>query len=199
MPNLHKPVYVAGGLSFLPPFLSPEFTARRSSAKENITEILVTEIGDSTHKAPYMIVSGTFPLRFRVDVADVKKLRSASDDLTIYQPYQSPIEGSKDTALRFLKIPNPSLPKHAARRAQMRLQPLRSLPDLGGYSAVFKPGPSPSFIIKSASSQAHELPFGVDTVRSITPLHTARCRNGFMYVDREVSHCYSTVQGFRLK
>ena len=56
LPNLNKPVYLAEGLSFLPPFLSPEFTARRSSAKEALIEILVVELGDYTHKSPYMIV-----------------------------------------------------------------------------------------------------------------------------------------------
>jgi len=57
LPNLQKPVYVADGLGFLPPFLSTDFTVRRSSAKETLTEILVAELGDSTHKAPYLIVS----------------------------------------------------------------------------------------------------------------------------------------------
>jgi len=54
--SLKKPVYAANGLSFLPTFLSEDFIVRRSAAKETIAEILVTEIGDSVSKAPYMIV-----------------------------------------------------------------------------------------------------------------------------------------------
>lgn len=56
LPNLKKPVFVADGLSFLPPFLSPEFTVRRSLAREHLTEILVAELGDSVYKSPYLIV-----------------------------------------------------------------------------------------------------------------------------------------------
>lgn len=54
--SLKKAVYTANGLSFLPTFLSEDFIVRRSAAKETIAEILVTEIGDSVSKAPYMIV-----------------------------------------------------------------------------------------------------------------------------------------------
>ena len=57
LPNSNKPVYIADGLSFLPPFLSSDFTIRRSSARETLCEILMTELGDSTHKSPYLIVS----------------------------------------------------------------------------------------------------------------------------------------------
>ena len=60
MPNLTKPVYLAEGLSFLPPFLSSDFTARRSSAKEALTEIMVAELGDAIHRSPYLIVRFLF-------------------------------------------------------------------------------------------------------------------------------------------
>jgi len=54
--SLKKPVYTATGLNFLPLFLSEDFMVRRSAAKETLVEILVTEIGDSISKDPYMIV-----------------------------------------------------------------------------------------------------------------------------------------------
>ncbi len=57
LPNLRKPVYVAEGFSFLPPFLSKDFTVRRSTAREKLTELLVADIGDMTNKSPYLIVS----------------------------------------------------------------------------------------------------------------------------------------------
>ena len=56
LPNLQVPVFTAEGLTFLPPFLTPEFSVRRSSAREMVLEILVAEIGDSVHKSPYLIV-----------------------------------------------------------------------------------------------------------------------------------------------
>ncbi|KAK3177207.1 hypothetical protein OEA41_008536 [Lepraria neglecta] len=172
LPNLHKPVYSADGLSFLPPFLSTEFTIRRSSARESLTEILMTELGDSTHKSPYLI------------------LRSVNDDLIIYQPYQSPIGGSKDTALRFLKIPNPYIPKESAEDSPddeplKRPPPLRALHDVSGYSTVFMPGASPSFVIKSASSPPQVIGLSEDTVKGLTQLHTASCPKGFLCIDGE--------------
>lgn len=72
LPNLNKPVYVANGLSFLPPFLSTEFTLRRSSGRDEIKEILVAELGDSTYKSPYLIVS-----------LMIQKLRACSDLTTL--------------------------------------------------------------------------------------------------------------------
>ncbi|KAL9608934.1 MAG: hypothetical protein Q9167_006257 [Letrouitia subvulpina] len=55
LPSIHKPIYVADGLSFLPPFLAPDFTVRRSQAREILTEILVAELGDPVQKSPFMI------------------------------------------------------------------------------------------------------------------------------------------------
>ena len=176
----------------MPPFLSPEFTARRSSAKETLTEILVAELGDSTHKSPYMIVRILFATQD--PFANYRQLRSANDDLIIYQPYQSPIQGSTDTSLRFLKIANPHLPsvpkednEDAEEGQQERRQPLRSLHEVGGYSVVFMLGQSPCFIIKSASSPPQVTDLCDGPIRSLTQLHSPKCQNSFLYIDGEVS------------
>ncbi|KAL9597081.1 MAG: hypothetical protein Q9219_005364 [cf. Caloplaca sp. 3 TL-2023] len=113
--SLETWAYKADGLSFLPPFLTPEFWVRRTQAKEKLIEILVTELGDAVHKTPYLI------------------LRSASNDVIIYQPYQSPVSNKSDPILHQLK-------------------PMLAINDLSGYSTVILPGENPTFIIKSASS-----------------------------------------------
>ncbi len=122
------------------------------------------------------------------------QLRSINDDLIMYQPYQSPIEGSKDTSLRFLKISNPHLPSipnedpaDVEEKEQERRQPLRSLHDVSGYSAVFMPGHSPCFIIKSASSPPSVIDMCDVPVKSLTQLHSPTCKKGFLYVGEEVS------------
>lgn len=132
------------------------------------------------------------------------KLRSAKDDLIIYQPYQSPIEGSKDTSLRFLKIPNPhlpSIPKEDAEEVkegqQERRQPLRSLQDISGYSAVFMPGQSPCFIIKSASSPPVVIDMCDSSVKNLTQLHSPTCQKGFLYIDGAVSRAGPDVKQAR--
>ena len=127
-------------------------------------------------------------------LTDHHQLRSTYDDLIIYQPYQSPIEGSQDTSLRFLKIPNPHLPSvpkedptDIDERQHDRRQPLRSLHDVDGYSAVFMPGQSPCFIIKSASSPPAVIDMRGGAVKSLTQLHSPSCQKGFLYIDGEVS------------
>ena len=129
-----------------------------------------------------------------VNMLIYSQLRSANDDLVIYQPYQSPIEGSKDTSLRFLKIPNPHLasisreePADVEERQQEWRQALRSLHDVNGYSAVFMPGESPCFIIKSASSPPRVIDMCDSSVKSLTQLHSPTCQKGFLYIDGEVS------------
>ena len=67
LPNLRNPVYVAEGLSFVPPFLSNEFTVRRSTARDPLSELMVTDLGDGTHKAPYLIVS---PISFTLSLCN---------------------------------------------------------------------------------------------------------------------------------
>lgn len=66
-------------------------------------------------------------------------------------------------------------------------QPLRQLHDVGGYSTVFMPGPSPCFIFKSASSPPQVIVVAESSIKSLTQFHTSDCRKGFLYIDGEVS------------
>ncbi|KAG7005916.1 protein CFT1 [Physcia stellaris] len=177
LPNLRKPVYVAEGLSFVPPFLSREFTVRRSTAREALTELIVTDLGDSTHKAPYLL------------------LRTAKLDLVIYQPYQGFKEDTSPITLRFLKIANPNIPPV---RADLdteigRQRPLRAISDLGGYSTVYIAGPSPALILKSASSTPKIIPVGNSGIRALCGLHTATCEKGALYVNEDASVTAATL------
>lgn len=111
------------------------------------------------------------------------------DDLVIYQPYQSPKEGSNDTDLRFLKIAHPHLPKSLPDEdaEEIVIRPsLRALHDFNGYSCVFKPGDSPCYIIKSASSPPQVIDMAGGPVASSAPIHTSKCENGVVYIDEQV-------------
>ncbi|KAL8729979.1 MAG: hypothetical protein Q9181_004825 [Wetmoreana brouardii] len=174
LPSQEQPVYSAAGLSLLPPFLSTDFSVRRNQAKEDLREVFVTELGDATHKTPYLI------------------LRSATDDLIIYQPYQATKPGSHDTPLHLLKIPSLhlekcSMPETYDEDESTKREPLRSISDINGYSAVFLPGETPVFIIKSASSPPKLVSMRDKPVRSLTHLNTARCKKGFAYIDQKGS------------
>lgn len=41
----------------MPPVLSSDYAARRSAARETLTEMLVADLGDEISKLPYLIVS----------------------------------------------------------------------------------------------------------------------------------------------
>ncbi|KAL8986399.1 MAG: hypothetical protein Q9177_004194 [Variospora cf. flavescens] len=191
LPSLGQWVYRAEGLSFLPPYLNPGFWARRSQAKEDLTELLVTEIGDASHKAPYLIVR--YPLqRLENTKLTMTKLRSVLNDVIIYQPYQSPASNGSDMTLSFLKMPNPHftrtfLPSLYDEGEDSSREPMRALSDVAGYSAVFLPGEAPAFIIKSASCPPQLINTREKPVQGLTSLHSKKCEKGFAYIDPQGS------------
>ncbi|TQS38506.1 hypothetical protein Golomagni_00986 [Golovinomyces magnicellulatus] len=169
LPDLSKAVYIAEGICFMPPILSPDFVARRAAARDIIIEILVVDLGDETIKSPYLI------------------LRSIYDDLTIYQPFRIKSLSSEELSvtLRFIKLSNPHLAKNTDVPSETVAYPMRSIPNVGGYSIVFLPGASPSMVLKSSKSIPKVVSLqGVD-VRGLSSFHTKSCDRGFIYADTE--------------
>ncbi|KAK4458789.1 protein cft1 [Cladorrhinum samala] len=175
LPDLSKPVYVAEGLSYIPPGLSADYAARKGSAKETITEILVADLGDATHRSPHLI------------------LRHANDDLTIYQPYRHKTGANPEFSktLLFQKLPNSARAKspEEADQDEATHQPrclsMRRCNNVGGYSAVFLPGASPSFILKSSKSLPRVVPLHGLGVIAFSSFHTEGCDHGFIYADSQ--------------
>jgi cleavage and polyadenylation specificity factor subunit 1 len=56
LPDLSKPVYVAEGLSSIPPHLSADFVAKKVASREALTELVVADLGDTVYSSPYLIV-----------------------------------------------------------------------------------------------------------------------------------------------
>ncbi|ERS96867.1 hypothetical protein HMPREF1624_07076 [Sporothrix schenckii ATCC 58251] len=179
LPSL-KQLYVADGLSYIPPLLSADYTARRGTTREELTELLVADLGDTVAKSPYLI------------------LRHSNDDLTIYQPIRASVASAPETlakSLRFLKVPNGTFAKAPAvpppsqdeNSPPPRIMPLRAFANIGGYSTVFLPGASPSFVLKSAKSLPRVLNLQGSAVRSLSSFHTQGSERGFIYVDAEGS------------
>jgi cleavage and polyadenylation specificity factor subunit 1 len=126
--------------------------------------------------------------------SDSAQLRPSSDDLTIYEPFRT--DSSKapqllSSALHFFKSPNPHMaenPDVAAEEEddgaqETRDKPMRAVSNLGGYSSVFLPGSSPSFIIKSSKSTPKVISLQGAGVRSLSSFHTEGCDRGFIYID----------------
>lgn len=60
---------------------------------------------------------------------------------------------------------------------------MRAVSNLGGYSTVFLPGGSPSFIIKGSKSTPKVISLQGVGVRGMSSFHTEGCDRGFIYVD----------------
>ncbi|EJT80842.1 cft-1 [Gaeumannomyces tritici R3-111a-1] len=174
LPDISKPIYVAEGLCYVPPLLSADYAARKGTSRESLSELMVTDLGDSTFKSPHLI------------------LRHSNDDLTIYEPFKiAESSQSLSGTLRFRKLPNPAVAKSQDTKvsddapAPMRRMPLRACGNIAGYSCVFLPGHSPSFLIKSSKSTPRVIGLQGPGVRAMSPFHTKGCDRGFIYADYE--------------
>lgn len=78
-----------------------------------------------------------------------------------------------------------SAEEEADETQQTNGKPMRAISNLGGYSAVFMPGGSPSFIIKSSQTIPKVLSLQGTGVRSLSSFHTEGCDRGFVYADTE--------------
>ncbi|KAK0617867.1 CPSF A subunit region-domain-containing protein [Bombardia bombarda] len=171
--DLTRPVYVAKDLSHIPPGLSADFTARKGTAKEKVAEILVADLGDTAYKSPHLI------------------LRHANDDLTLYQPFrfQNGTASSLSESLFFRKLPNSTFAKAPEEipqddtTNQPRFLPMRRCNNISGYSTVFLPGASPSFIMKTSKSAPRVIGLQGSGVQAMSSFHTEGCEHGFIYAD----------------
>lgn len=91
-----------------------------------------------------------------------------------------------------MKIHNPHLAKDPEISAQeepdeeiqqTRDGPMRAISNLGGYSAVFLSGGSPSFVLKSSKSTPKVMSLQGAGVRNLSGFHTSGCERGFIYTD----------------
>ncbi|KAF2013333.1 protein CFT1 [Aaosphaeria arxii CBS 175.79] len=175
MSDLETPCYVAEGLSFLPPFLTPEYAARRGNAKAAITELLIADIGDATSKTPHLII------------------RTSTDDLVIYKAFHHPSRSGSDAwtkNLRWVKVSQQHLPRYTDEpgiesASIERENTLIALDNICGYSTVFQRGASPAFILKEASSMPRVIGLSGRAVKGLTSFHTSACQRGFAYIDTE--------------
>ena len=119
-------------------------------------------------------------------------MRNANDDLTIYEPIRATARLETDNAssgLVFKKSANSTIarkvdePTDEEDDEPPRFVPLRRCPNIGGYSTVFLPGTSPSFVIKSSKSLPKVISLQGLSVRGMSSFHTEGCDRGFVYAD----------------
>lgn len=141
-------------------------------------------------KSPYLIVSCPSLILSR-QMINVAQIRHANDDLTLYEPWRIPStqEAGLSKTLQFLKSPNeifakdPEIAAEDDATLQPHNMPLRACGNVGGYGAVFLPGASPSFVIKSSKSTPKVIGLQGSGVQAMSPFHTEGCERGFIYAD----------------
>ncbi|PYH72415.1 cleavage/polyadenylation factor CFT1 [Aspergillus vadensis CBS 113365] len=162
------------GLDGLSPLLSSE-PPKRSGTRETLIEAIVADLGETWSASPYLI------------------LRSETDDLIIYKPFVVPAgpAGGIHT-LKFSKENNSVLPRISPgvgstqpSGSDYRVRPLRILPDISGLSAVFMPGASAGFVLRTSASAPHFLRLRGENSRGVSSLDTPECSKGFIYMDSQ--------------
>ena len=160
-------------MSFLPGFLTPEFSVRRSNARDPLEEIIVAELGDATNKTPFMI------------------LRSSNNDLIIYSPYHDSTKARSEASLQFLKLPCQFMPE-APREALMDEDEIQSkerllaLPDFQGHSAVVMTGSAPCLVLKTAASNPQVVPVKGRGTLDLSAFNTPFCPRGIAHLNSSV-------------
>ncbi|KAF3919622.1 hypothetical protein ABW20_dc0104464 [Dactylellina cionopaga] len=138
-----------------------EAALRFHTARDEIEEIIVANLGDNVHRSPYLIV------------------KTKRDDIIIYEPFIS-------NGICFRKIYNMVLPTVSLSEQKAQSGPLVKIDDLGGYGVAFMSGDTPTFVTKSSKSlpKLYKLQGGM--VRSLSPFHTKETERGFLYIDAKV-------------
>ncbi|RWA07003.1 hypothetical protein EKO27_g8109 [Xylaria grammica] len=172
--NLTTPIYVAEGLSYLPPILSADYSARRGTSRETLKEILVADLGDNTSCYPYLVT------------------RNNQNDVTVYEPFRTTSEPTTELSrsLHFLKLPNSTVAKNVETVIEddvegQRTYPMRRCDNIAGYKTIFLPGDSPHFILKSSKTLPKVIELQGSGVRGMSLFHTEGCERGFIYADSQ--------------
>ena len=125
------------------------------------------------------------------------QVRTENDDLFIYRPYLDP--GATDgeaSSLSFFRETNHFLPEvpsssdaDNSNRGFQGARSLRILPNVSGLRAVFMPGASAGFVVKTPTSVPRVIRLRGDYVRGLSNLNSSAlgCVDGFVYVDSKVS------------
>ncbi|KAI6828359.1 protein CFT1 [Hortaea werneckii] len=169
-------VYATPTLPFLPPVLWPNMAQRRGG-KEALTELLVTDLGTSDVKRPYLIA------------------RTSLDDLAMYEPFwytgdNSDPRNSGFEGLRWRKVPNTYVPKYDENldtEAADACPGLLKSAEIGGRHCVYVPGSSPSLLVKESTSLPRVLGLRSSAVKSFTSVNRAGFLDGFALVEGDGS------------
>ncbi|KAK1141930.1 mRNA cleavage and polyadenylation factor subunit [Aspergillus melleus] len=165
-------VSILEGVDCLGPILSTE-PPKRSTTRELLSEIVVADLGDDWCTSPYLLI------------------RTVNNDISVYKPFSTAADTAETpSTLRFLKETNHVPPKASSTVDPAELgdslqkTPLRILPNVSGFSAVFVPGSSAGLILKTSKSRPHFTPLGGGSTWSLSSFnHDGGASTSFITLD----------------
>jgi cleavage and polyadenylation specificity factor subunit 1 len=176
LPNPLIRVFTCETLHFMPIILGSDVPIPKHwKSRDSLAEVLLADLGDRHDHSPYLII------------------RNTVGDVTVYQPFGVPTSVGtfrfRKVAVKLAKASSDDdqgseeLPKQPQRAS------LRSVRDIGGFSAVFSLGTSPAIILKAASSSTQIYSVRAGNIQSFTGYHEASCPHGFAFIDEAGQLC----------
>jgi cleavage and polyadenylation specificity factor subunit 1 len=173
LPNIDINVFSYDRLNFLPSTLANDIPIPKHwRNNDTLVEALLTNLGDRDHQSPHLI------------------LRTISDDVVLYEPFQIPATVG---TFRFRRIPCRRIPGFMEAKssddesASKPTMSMRYIKNVGGFSAVSLSGSSPALVVKSASSLPRIHSLSEAAVLAISHHHDQSCSNGLIYLDDKSS------------
>lgn len=171
LPDLGIQVFYCDGVNFLTTTLAKDLPLPKHwKEPDTLTEIVLADIGDVFDKTTYLM------------------MRTSTDDIVLYQPYPVPdstgsFRFQKITSKRTATAPIEAVEESAEADTQHRNHPMRVLPNIDGFAAVFIPGASPSLVLKHAASNPRIHCFHSKIIKTLNSYNDSTCIKGFIYVD----------------
>lgn len=171
LPNLSVQIFYCEGVPFLTTTLAKDPPLPKHwKSLDTLVEIAIADIGDS------------------FDRKTVLAIRTSTDDIVLYQPYAVPgsvgsFRFRKVSTKRLAKAPVEAAEESAEADTRKRNHPMRWLPNICGFSAIFVPGSSPALILKHAASNVRIHDLQGKTIKALNNFHSLTCPRGFIYID----------------
>ena len=171
LPNLSIQIFYCGAVPFLMATLAKDPPLPKHwKSPDTLVEISIAEIGDPFDKITCLVI------------------RTSSDDIVLYHPFAVPgsvgsFRFRKIATKRVATVPTEAADEPSGAYTRKRHQPMRRLPDVGGFSTVFVPGTSPALILKHAASNVRIHNIQGKTIKTLNSFHSLTCARGFVYID----------------
>ncbi|KAK5062501.1 hypothetical protein LTR84_004574 [Exophiala bonariae] len=166
LPNMTFEVFRCDSLPFLPTFLMQDLQIPKHwRNQDEISEILLADLGDQTERRPYLLV------------------RNTTGDLIIYEPFAVPdVVGS----FKFKKVSTKAFANFEDRYnpegESLLRPPMQALGNSHGYTWVFVPGSVSAAVLRNARTSPCVYELKSQSIRSVTTVIFAEQHDRFMIV-----------------